>query len=75
MIVLPTEEMPHKMSESMRWLGICMLYEDWEFHLPKETGLTGPVMSAVLNYPFEGHPYRRHRAWRHRLYPQLKEEK
>ena len=63
---LPTERMPHSMDESMKWLAICMLYEDWEFHLPKDTGMTGPVISAVINWPYEGHPYRRPKAWRHR---------
>ena len=58
--------MSHKMKESMRWLAICCLYEDWEFALPEETGLTGPVMSAVENWPYEGHPYRRLKVWKHR---------
>lgn len=58
--------MSHKLNESFRWLAICCLYEDWQFELPKETGLMGPVRSAVENWPLEGHPWRRKKVWRHR---------
>lgn len=57
--------MSHKMSNSMRWFGICFLYGDWQFELPKEAGYYGPVVSAVDN-PLEGSAWRHRRVWRHR---------